>query len=102
MEAERIGELALHALIGLDRVAAIRFASVYRNFEGLDDFEAELRRLEAQPVPVPDQLLIGPVVDGADPDALPSAAGSRMSGSPATPRRGRGKSRTTTRRAHAE
>lgn len=102
MEAERIGELALRALIGLDRVAAIRFASVYRNFEGLDDFEAELRRLEAQPVSVPDQLPIGPVVDGADRDPLPSGAEGRMSGSPAAPRAGRRKSRTTTRRAHAE
>lgn len=44
-DAERIGEHALRALIGLDRVAAIRFASVYRNFEGLDDFQAELQAL---------------------------------------------------------
>ncbi len=50
-EAERVGELALRALIGLDRVAAIRFASVYRNFDGLDDFEAELRALSAAPDP---------------------------------------------------
>ena len=58
-DAEQIGELALRALIGLDRVAAIRFASVYRNFDGLDDFEAELRRLESEP-PVPEQLPIAP------------------------------------------
>ena len=50
-EAERVGELALRALISLDRVAAIRFASVYRNFDGLDDFEAELRALSAAPDP---------------------------------------------------
>lgn len=102
MEAERIGELALRGLIGLDRVAAIRFASVYRNFDGLDDFEAELRRLEAQPAAVPDQLLIGPVVDGADPAAVPSGAKSSMARPPAAPAAGRPQSRTTTRRAHAE
>ncbi len=102
MEAERIGELALRALIGLDRVAAIRFASVYRNFDGLDDFEAELRRLEAQPAPLPDQLLIGPVVDGADPPPVPSGAEGSMGGSRAAPAAGRPESRTTTRRAHAE
>lgn len=48
LSAERIGELALQGLIALDRVAAIRFASVYRNFEDIGEFEAELRRLETQ------------------------------------------------------
>ena len=102
MEAERIGELALRALIGLDRVAAIRFASVYRNFDGLDDFEAELRHLEAHPAAVPDQLLIGPVVDGADHPAVPSGAEGSMADPPAAPAAGRPQSRTTTRRGHAE
>ena len=102
MEAERIGELALRALIALDRVAAIRFASVYRNFDGLDDFEAELRRLEAEPAAVPDQLLIGPVIDGADSPVVPSGADGSMGRSPAAPAAGRLESRATTRRAHAE
>ncbi len=102
MEAERIGELALRGLIELDRVAAIRFASVYRNFDGLDDFEAELRRLESQPAAVPDQLLIGPVVDGADPPAVPSGAEGSMGRSPAAPAAGRPQSRATTRSVHAE
>jgi transcriptional repressor NrdR len=54
--SDRIGELALRSLIVLDRVAAIRFASVYRRFDDLGEFEAELRRLEAEPVPIADQL----------------------------------------------
>ena len=102
LEAERIGELALRALIGLDRVAAIRFASVYRNFDGLDDFEAELRRLEAEPAALPDQLLIGPVVDGADPPEVPSGEQGSMSGSAPARAAGRPQSRVTTRRVHAE
>jgi len=42
-----IGELALRYLRDLDRVAYIRFASVYRQFEDIDEFEDELARLEA-------------------------------------------------------
>jgi transcriptional repressor NrdR len=48
-EAERVGELALRGLKGLDRVAYVRFASVYRKFEDVAEFEAELERLEAEP-----------------------------------------------------
>ena len=55
-EVEFVGELALRGLISLDRVAAIRFASVYRRFEDLAEFEAELRRLEAEPITDADQL----------------------------------------------
>jgi len=84
--AERIGELALRALIGLDRVAAIRFASVYRDFNSLEDFEAELRRLAVQPISVADQLSIGPVVDGADDfPAVPSAPPSILESSAVDP-----------------
>ena len=97
-DAERIGELALRALIGLDRVAAIRFASVYRNFEGLDDFEAELRRLEDQPFPAPEQLPIAPLLEGSDPAPFPSDA----NGSIASPAMPVADDTTGTRRGHAE
>ena len=40
--AERVGELALRGLRELDRVAYVRFASVYRKFEDVAQFEAEL------------------------------------------------------------
>ena len=33
----------------IDRVAYVRFASVYRKFEDVEEFEAELDRLEAEP-----------------------------------------------------
>ena len=47
-----IGELALRRLKEIDRVAYIRFASVYRAFEDVDEFAEELNRLEREP-PLP-------------------------------------------------
>ena len=43
-----IGELVMRELKDLDDVAYVRFASVYRQFKDLRDFENELRQLEAQ------------------------------------------------------
>lgn len=70
--AELIGEHALRALIGLDRVAAIRFASVYRRFDDLAQFEAELRRLEEEPVALSDQLALGSAEDAREGSRDPS------------------------------
>ena len=36
----RVGELVMEALSGLDQVAYVRYASVYRNFREAKDFEA--------------------------------------------------------------
>ena len=38
IESSRLGELVMDALKGLDKVGYIRFASVYRSFEDVDDF----------------------------------------------------------------
>lgn len=97
--AELIGEHALRALIGLDRVAAIRFASVYRRFDDLAQFEAELRRLEAEPLALADQLALdGP--SEARPKAredapVPSGANGSMAGPLVE---GRGEAKSTKRR----
>lgn len=45
VESARVGALCLEGLRPLDAVAAVRFASVYKGFEGPEDFEAELRLL---------------------------------------------------------
>ena len=37
--SSRIGELVMHELKQLDKVAYIRFASVYRSFEDIEDFK---------------------------------------------------------------
>ena len=40
-----VGELVMRRLRVLDKVAYIRFASVYRSFEDLESFEKEVRSL---------------------------------------------------------
>lgn len=41
-----VGELIMKKMKKLDNVAYIRFASVYRNFQDLKDFKAELKELK--------------------------------------------------------
>lgn len=43
--SHRLGEMVLSRLYELDRVAYVRFASVYRNFEDVDEFITEIERL---------------------------------------------------------
>ncbi len=41
-----VGELVMEELRGLDEVAYVRFASVYRRFQDITEFEEEIRRLQ--------------------------------------------------------
>lgn len=43
--AKQLGDLVLKRLLELDKVAYIRFASVYKEFNDLDEFTSELKRL---------------------------------------------------------
>jgi transcriptional repressor NrdR len=43
--SDRIGELVMRELKRLDKVAYIRFASVYRNFEDVDEFSDAIREI---------------------------------------------------------
>ncbi len=45
VSSQAIGEMAIRKLKRLDKVAYIRFASVYRDFKDLDSFEKELHTL---------------------------------------------------------
>lgn len=47
----RIGELVMEELRGLDQVAYVRFASVYRRFADVNAFREEIDRLEGRPDP---------------------------------------------------
>jgi transcriptional repressor NrdR len=51
ISARDIGELVMEELRGMDQVAYVRFASVYRKFEDVDAFREEIERLERQPSP---------------------------------------------------
>jgi transcriptional repressor NrdR len=46
-----IGEQVMEALKRLDHVAYVRFASVYRSFQDLNEFRAEIDRLAQEPAP---------------------------------------------------
>jgi transcriptional repressor NrdR len=45
--AESVGEFVMHQLQGLDGVAYVRFASVYREFKDVDDFLAAVKNAMA-------------------------------------------------------
>jgi len=45
VKTETIGELVMRALKKLDKVAYIRFASVYRDFKDVSDFKKEIKEL---------------------------------------------------------
>lgn len=44
--SRQIGEMVMHELYKLDKVAYIRFASVYRSFQDVDDFRDVIRDLD--------------------------------------------------------
>jgi len=45
--AEAVGRLVMEGLRGIDEVAYVRFASVYRRFQEATDFVQEVKKLEA-------------------------------------------------------
>ena len=47
--SEKIGEIVMEGLKGLDDVAYVRFASVYRNFREARDFNIIVGELESEP-----------------------------------------------------
>jgi transcriptional repressor NrdR len=49
IEAQEVGLAILAPLRELDEVAYLRYASVYRNFASLEDFEGEIALLRAVP-----------------------------------------------------
>lgn len=46
VSSKRIGEMALKRLRELDKVAYVRFASVYRHFEDVNEFNEELKKVQ--------------------------------------------------------
>ena len=50
VSSEWVGRAVLEHLRPLDEVAYLRFASVYKAFDGVDDFEREARLIKPDPV----------------------------------------------------
>ncbi|MBI2508555.1 MAG: transcriptional repressor NrdR [Betaproteobacteria bacterium] len=49
IESRRLGEMVMRELHKLDQVAYIRFASVYRSFQGVDDFQDAIKEVQTPP-----------------------------------------------------
>ena len=47
VDARELGELVMSCLKDLDSVAYVRFASVYRNFQDVSDFQEEIRQMDS-------------------------------------------------------
>jgi transcriptional repressor NrdR len=43
--SQALGDMVLKRLLDLDKVAYVRFASVYKSFKDLDEFTAELKNV---------------------------------------------------------
>jgi transcriptional repressor NrdR len=48
IESKELGEMVLAKLINLDQVAYVRFASVYRRFQNINEFREELSKLKVK------------------------------------------------------
>ncbi len=75
--SEQIGELVMEALRGLDPVAYVRFASVYRDFREASDFAAVLGEIAGKPGSVAGGGQPGGRRDDDWPPAVPSPAGKK-------------------------
>ena len=72
VESEAIGDRIMHHLYVLDQVAYVRFVSVYRSFESIEEFEHLLREMQkAERVDIEGQRTLFPdVFDDDDDDAV--------------------------------
>ena len=63
VSTRKLGEWVMDELKGLDQVAYVRFASVYRSFEDVHAFREEIERLERQPSPELKKVQLTLIVD---------------------------------------
>jgi transcriptional repressor NrdR len=71
VSSSEIGEIVLAQLAQLNEVAYVRFASVYRKFQGIRDFIETLNHLQSQQ-DSPETLTQPPQTNSAVLDVLPS------------------------------
>lgn len=51
VSSQQVGDWVMEELRDLDRVAYVRFASIYRRFQDVDQFREEIEQLERVPTP---------------------------------------------------
>ena len=61
-----IGELVMGELHGLDEVAYVRFASVYRSFQDVTEFQEEVKRLQSKPKKKSKRIQLSLLPDSSD------------------------------------
>jgi len=61
--SRRIGDMVMEELRRLDEVAYVRFASIYRSFQDVTEFQEEIQRLRAQPHKSREQMSLLPEDD---------------------------------------
>jgi transcriptional repressor NrdR len=49
VDSRFVGDLVMDELRGLDEVAYVRFASIYRSFQAVSEFQDEIQRLRSLP-----------------------------------------------------
>ena len=81
--SHEVGLAILRPLRELDEVAYLRFASVYRAFDSLEDFEKEITELRARHLPAGTPPLPGMQADLPAPRRRGGGRSSSASGSPA-------------------
>lgn len=70
--SRRVGDLVMDELRGLDQVAYVRYASVYRKFEDVAAFREEIDRLERHPTPEVQRQQLD-LLAGLEPETKPPA-----------------------------
>ncbi len=82
-----IGDFALRRLKDIDQVAYVRFASVYRQFSDVEEFEDELKRLESAPALTRGQASLDEQMFDTmtDPQPVPGRRLRALTGGLATP-----------------
>ena len=58
-----VGDLVMEELHGLDEVAYVRFASVYRSFQDITEVQEEIQRLRSRPSPLADREQMSLLLD---------------------------------------
>lgn len=63
VESSFIGDLVIEELHALDEVAYVRFASIYRSFQDITEFQDEIDRLKTRPASRREQMSLLPDED---------------------------------------